>query len=179
MAAPTELEHIIMGVVFLKQPCTPYAVRAVFRGSLSARWTSSAGSIYPAMERLHRQGLLTTRARRGDGRNARLYRLSAKGNRALQTWLAPPLPDASELIPNDPLRVRLRFLGALPKPKARATIREARSKLKALRDETKRQAQLSHRSGNLFQALTHRAAELTIDAQLQWLAEASAALKKS
>lgn len=172
-SGPTELEHTILGVVFLEQPCTAYAVRTVFKRSLAARWTASAGAIYPAMRRLRRGGHLATRARAGDGRKTELFRLTTRGQAALRRWLSPPLPSGGALLAVDPLRARLRFLAALPSTRAREVIDEGRAKLAGLLQAVRKEKREAQRDDDPFKAMTHRAAELTIQAQLQWLSEAA------
>lgn len=44
----------------------------------------SAGTLYPLLHSLERQGYLTGKTARSEGRIRRLYRASAKGRRALQ-----------------------------------------------------------------------------------------------
>ena len=63
-------------------------VRVASGGSME--WAE--GMLYPVLHRLEREGLLLARWRQGDtGRRRKVYRLSAKGRRALETeraaWL--------------------------------------------------------------------------------------------
>jgi DNA-binding PadR family transcriptional regulator len=44
----------------------------------------SAGTLYPLLHGMERQGYLTAKTARSDGRIRRVYRASAKGRRALQ-----------------------------------------------------------------------------------------------
>lgn len=170
---PTELEHAILGVVSLKQPCTAYAIRTAFQTSRSAHWSSSAGAIYPAIRRMVRGDLLDEQPVEGDRRNTSLYRLSKDGGAALRAWLSSPLPPANELVPADPLRTRLRFLAALPRKPALQALREAREKLKLMLGEVRREKEAARAAGDEYLALTHRAAELAIRAQIQSLTEAA------
>lgn len=173
---PTELEHAILGVVFLDQPCTAYAVRTAFEASLSARWTASAGSIYPAIRRLVSGGLLRETPRRGDRRNASLLELTGAGAAALRAWLSAPLPPADELVPADPLRTRLRFLAALSSREALAALADAREKLEGLLATVRGARRSAQADGEELLALTHRAAERAIRAQLDSLADAARVL---
>lgn len=165
----TDLEQIILGVVGEYGPCTAYRVRRVFAESPSGHWSGSAGAIYPAISRLERRGLLRSQKKAGDGRSARLYRLSPGGGRALRNWLSPPLPDGGQLMPIDPLRVRIRFIKRLPPEKRRAVIVEARHKLRDLL-RTIVQSHQDERDDPV-RRLMHSGAILGVKAQLAWLDE--------
>jgi len=166
----TDLENVVLGVVFLEQPCTAYAVRKVFARSLSAHWSASAGSIYPAIQRLAGQKLLKATPRPGDSRGARTYRLTPHGQRQLSAWLKPPLPEGAALMCVDPLRIRYRFLEALAPDEACASIAEARRNLNGQADRI-RDALGSGPNAEGLVALIHRGALLGIEAQLAWLDE--------
>jgi DNA-binding PadR family transcriptional regulator len=108
----TELECTILGVVWRRQPCSAYLVGKEFEVSQSSQWSASAGSIYPALQRLERAGFVTAH-KEPWGRNGRSeFRLSPAGLATLTRWisdldstLATPTPD--------PIRTRLFFLDAL------------------------------------------------------------------
>ena len=113
--APSELEGTVLGVVWMLESCTAYAVRGVFRDSPTANWSASAGAIYPLMRRLEERGLLVSESRQQGQRPSRLYRVTRAGLSALRGWIGPPITPATVALPPDPLRARLRFLGALPR----------------------------------------------------------------
>jgi len=166
----TDLEYAALGVIWLEQPCTAYTVRMVFSSSLSSHWSGSTGSIYPLIGRLVRQRLISERRKKGDGRGAKLYRLTPRGRAQLVKWVGPPMPDGSELIAFDPLRARFRFLRVLRRSQAQRAIRDAHGRLGALLvriREEKRSAQKL----DATMALAHRGAELAVQAQRRWLEE--------
>ena len=167
----SELEHVVLGVVGMEQPCTAYTVRQVFRKSPSSHWSGSAGAIYPLVRRLEKQRLLRSTARRGDRRSARLYRLTNQGQTELRAWLRPPLPDASALMDLDPLRVRIRFLGALREKERRAVLTEAQVKLRAHLERLQDEVRQDRAGGDLYRYLVSRGAIRSVRAQLSWLAE--------
>lgn len=88
----SELEHAVLGVALVVQPCTAYAARVVFQRSPPVHWSGSAGAIYPLIWRLERGRLLRSAARRGDKRGTRLYRFTDSGVGKLRAWLRPSLP---------------------------------------------------------------------------------------
>lgn len=116
---PTELEAVVLGLLLRSGPATAYAVRRVFLESPSARWSGSAGAVYPLLRRLHARGLIRGRAA-GPGRRAGVrYEILAPGRRALAAWLRAPLEPWVVGIPEDPLRTRFGFLQVLS-PRERA-----------------------------------------------------------
>ncbi len=52
----SELEAVVLGLVWSDGPCTAYAVRRTVQASLSAQWSGSAGAVYPAVARLEQRG---------------------------------------------------------------------------------------------------------------------------
>lgn len=170
-----DLEYVVLGVVWRDQPCTAYAVRMVFRSSLSAHWSGSAGAIYPLIRRLEGRRLLTSTQRSGDGRGTRLYRISPQGRRRLADWLKPPLPDAAELMPLDPLRVRFAFIETLPPQQQKAAAADAQRRIRNQLTSIRQHARQARAESDRRYWL-HRGAELGAQAQLRWLDEFAAAL---
>ena len=74
--ALTELEGTVLGLVWARQPCTPYRVRREFTDSPSPYWSGSAGAIYPLMARLESAGLLRSAPHATGERGSRRYRLT-------------------------------------------------------------------------------------------------------
>lgn len=112
MTRPSELEHVVLALVWRAGPSTPYAIRRHFLASPTPGWSGSAGAIYPLVRRLEERGLLRSARLAADGRGTRRYALTPGGLRALEQWLEPPRGPALAL-GTDPLRTRLFFLGAL------------------------------------------------------------------
>ena len=118
--ALTELEGTVLGVVWARQPCTPYQVRREFLESPSPYWSGSAGAIYPLMARLEAAGLVASVAHATGARQSRLYRVTPTGRRRLRRWVAPRDIIPLVGVPPDPLRTRLAFMGVLPAAERRA-----------------------------------------------------------
>jgi len=167
----SELEHVVLGVVRLKQPCSAYAIRMVFAKSPSRHWSGSAGAIYPLVRRLEGRRFLKSTQRKGDRRKTRLYRLTLKGRNRLGAWLRPPLPDAAELMVLDPVRVRLRFLETVEVRERYAIIAEAETKLREQLRRIGFEAEDARKRGDRFLYLSHRGAMRGLQAQLDWLHE--------
>src|SRR5579859_2754883 len=121
----TELEGCVLGVVWLRGPCTAYLVRREFLQSQSSHWSGSGGAIYPLLRRLEKQKLLRSRSRTwGTGRKE-LYEITRRGVQALQAWLGPPLEPWTARPTFDPIRTRMSFFGALSPAKRRRFLAEA------------------------------------------------------
>lgn len=173
----SELEHVVLGVVWVEQPCTAYAVRMVFQGSPSSYWSGSAGAIYPLMRRLHARRLLRAAVRHGDRRGTRLYSLTDRGLDTLKAWLRPPLPPGADLMDMDPLRARIRFLGALKSNECRAVLKEAQTNLRDHLARLESDNREDRSSGDTYRYLVSRGAILSVRAQLSWLAEVEKTLR--
>ena len=89
----TSLGYALMGLIN-GEPKTGYALRKVFETTPMGTYSSSPGSIYPALAALERLGLVETRG--GDTRGKGLYHLTPAGDAALQAWLVAPV-DSKDL----------------------------------------------------------------------------------
>jgi len=173
----SELEACVLGLVWSEGPCTPYRVQQMVGSSPSPHWSGSAGAIYPIFERLEKRGWVSSEARSRGRRPSRAYRVTPRGRGALRKWVGPPLPEWTADIPIDPLRTRLRFLGALPAEKRRALLREAKEqvegKLKAIRADCRRLKKLS----DPFPHAMARGAIHMMRARIRWLDEIERSLE--
>lgn len=134
MSAHGELEHVILGIVAKFGPLTPYAVRRHFADSPTPAFSSSAGTIYPAVARLVRARFLAAKKdTRGAQERAQLT-ITAAGRRAHLAWLFDAHADFLRP-PADPLRTRIYFLGLLPARQRRAFLARALRVLAAQIDE--------------------------------------------
>ncbi|MFG0275807.1 MAG: PadR family transcriptional regulator [Phycisphaerales bacterium] len=170
MAELSELEHCVLGVVSLRQPCTPYALRKVFLDSPSAHWSGSAGAIYPLVRRLERAGLLRSAPDESSGRAARVYRVTPAGRRRLRAWLAPPL-DARARFEFDPLRLRVRFLGALLPAQQEAFFKDAADALDAAHAEAQATLDASPLAEDPWRHAASLGALRAIESRRAWLEE--------
>jgi PadR family transcriptional regulator PadR len=60
-----------------------YAVAQAIKGRSDGVFDLPEGSIYPALHRLERSGLLASKWSKGEGRKRRVYRLTARGREAV------------------------------------------------------------------------------------------------
>jgi DNA-binding PadR family transcriptional regulator len=118
----TELDHCVLAVIWRGGPTSAYGVRAHFAGSRTVSWSSSTGTIYPAIRRLRQAGLLKAAAPTGP-RKSELLSLTPKGRAAIDAWLTMVTPELGSSIA-DPIRTRVHFLTALD-GRARKRVLEA------------------------------------------------------
>jgi PadR family transcriptional regulator len=66
-------------------PCHGYAVMEGLRTGSGGQFDLPTGTVYPALRRLERAGLVRTQWSQNGGRRRRMYELTASGRRALDT----------------------------------------------------------------------------------------------
>lgn len=174
--APTELEGCVLGVVRVKGPCTPYAIRRVFVDSPSPWWSGSAGAIYPLVRRLEAAGLIRSERLATGRRKGKLCRLTRPGAAALRAWLGPPMPDWVVGVPMDPLRTRLEFIRALPPARRRAFLEEAEAGVRLHLAKVRGDLRAQKAAGDRLAWLASRGANRMMRARLAWIREARAVL---
>ena len=112
----TPLSYALLGLMQM-EPRSGYALRKVFETTPLGNYSSSPGSIYPALKSLEAAGLVETRGPR-DARGKGLYHLTSTGRDALEAWLAAPVEDLGEamlrfaFLPEDDAPRLLAFLDA-------------------------------------------------------------------
>jgi PadR family transcriptional regulator AphA len=87
----TSVEHVLLGMIST-QPSSGYDLKRRFATTPIGVYQPSSGTLYPALDRLERRGLLSSeplRAIRGPAR--RVYRLTADGHTAHIAWVREPV----------------------------------------------------------------------------------------
>lgn len=80
------LKHILLGM--LAEPHSGYDLKKQFDQSLRNFWRAELSQIYPLLQRMQNDGLLSSRDAESDiGPTRRVYRRTAKGRRELHDWL--------------------------------------------------------------------------------------------
>jgi DNA-binding PadR family transcriptional regulator len=167
----TELEGSVLGMIGVKGPCTPYALRREFMESPSQYWSASSGAVYPLMIRLRRRGLIRVSATTGDGREGRVYGLTPAGRRALQDWLATVDAPATISVPPDPLRNRIAFFQLLDDGRQRSCLASAVEALQDYLDSVRAHTVKLEAHGDRNEFLVSVGAERMVRARLDWLVE--------
>jgi DNA-binding PadR family transcriptional regulator len=85
----TELEYVILGLVSMND-FSGYDIKKIFDKSYIIRWSASPGSIYPALKRLEKRGLLKSK-RILDGKIPKeVYSITEEGKIKIKEWLKEP-----------------------------------------------------------------------------------------
>ena len=112
-----ELDRVVLAVIARSHGMTAYQVRREFGGSPAPQWSSSAGSIYPAVKRLISCGLVQA-GEAADGRGKQLLTVTPEGRREAEDWVLSIDDEVGGPVA-DPLHTRAQFLSLLT-PAARA-----------------------------------------------------------
>ncbi len=85
------LKHALLG--FLNyQSMTGYTLKQCFDQSVQHFWNASLSQIYPTLNQMKEEGLLTMEIKYQDASpNAKIYQITAAGRSELQRWLAEPI----------------------------------------------------------------------------------------
>ena len=86
------LPHALLGLL-TETPATGYELARRLETELDPIWRAEISQIYPALERLRREGLARRKVL-GPARGPRrhLYRITAAGRRELKAWVLSPSP---------------------------------------------------------------------------------------
>ena len=132
------LKHALLG--FLNyQSMTGYQLKKHFDESISNFWNASLSQIYPTLNQMCEQGLLTVEVIQQDSTpNSKVYQITNSGKEELIKWLAEPI----ELEPmRSALLVKLFFGSNISKEQVisqlEQTMHSAKKKLKLYQDHKK------------------------------------------
>jgi PadR family transcriptional regulator AphA len=106
----SETSYIVLGLLELVQPATPYDLKRLAHNSTMTFWAVPHTQLYSECSRLAKEGLLSEE-REQTGRRRRIYSLTESGRQALETWRSEPIGAVAE--PRD-LGVLKLFFGAEP-----------------------------------------------------------------
>ena len=107
---PTPLGYAILGVL-IEEPRSGYAVRMVFEQTAMGQYSSSPGSIYPALKRLSSNGLVVQSSRTAKaGRSSTVFRVTSKGKTTFEHWLQTPIRRADVTHGMKTLLLRFSFM---------------------------------------------------------------------
>ncbi len=122
------LKHILLGM--LAEPHSGYDLKKEFNQSLRNFWNAELSQIYPQLQKLEKEGLLSSRlVASSSGPPRRVYRRTARGRRELMSWLAAGPQVGEERIA---YLAQVFFLGELSEPhEAIAFMQELRDHMAA------------------------------------------------
>jgi DNA-binding PadR family transcriptional regulator len=112
-ASASLLGHALLALVY-QQPMSGYDLRKMFAESHLQHFSSSPGSIYPALKRLEKDGLIEGVTEQLDTlRPRRVYHLTKEGTQALRRWLERPVTRKDVINNTRELTLRFAFMGQL------------------------------------------------------------------
>ncbi len=86
------LSHAILGFLEFR-PMTGYDLKKYFDQSIAHFWSATKSHIYQALEKLEKDGLVTSQIIPQEGKpNRREYQITETGRSELRRWLTSPLP---------------------------------------------------------------------------------------
>lgn len=173
--ARSELESFILGLIWKHGPISVYGIRLLLRASPSTHWSGSAGSIYPLIKRLDRDGLLVAEPHTQGRRKSLRFSVSPAGIEEIRRWIGPPLPKEAVSVVFDPLRSRMRFLGLLDRQERLEWIDHAIRRLEEVRD---RVDQWDAANEDAFSRLVTAHGRKDVVMRTQWLMEAKKTLSE-
>ena len=158
-----------------------YRIKSMFERRVGMLWSLNFGQIYQILKDLRRRGLVEARFDRGTGHVGRwVYTITAKGRRALATWLArsphPPQPGRNEIL------IRLLVVATSDTAARLAQVerqeevyRQHVVSLKQLRS----QAAAANDTNDILDVLATDSAIFEAEAHLRWLGHCSKLLKRA
>jgi len=175
----TELESCVLGVVWLRGPCTAYVVRQEFLSSESSHWSGSAGAIYPLLRRLEKERLIRARLHAWGKGKRKEFEITDRGLDALRVWIGPPLPQWTAAPTFDPVRTRMSFLGALPQAKRTKFVVEAQRNVDTEIETIQRKLERHDREAEPFEYHVILGTLHELEARAEWLDQVARELRKS
>ncbi len=157
----SNLEMTVLGLAWLRGPCTTYAIMKELSLSASAFYKSRAGTAYSISKRLVKFGLLSAEGDR--------IRITEDGVTALREWLTPPISLLDVSHSADLIRLRFFFLGALELDARLAFIDNAIEGLKVYLQNCESLVTENQQIGDYFGALATLSSVLETRARIEWL----------
>jgi DNA-binding PadR family transcriptional regulator len=163
----TELDFCVLGVVFRDGPLTAYRVRTRFASSVTAAWSTSTGSIYPAIRRLVARRLIRASAHR-DARRTKELSITPKGEAVFRDWLRRVTDGLAGNVA-DPVRTRVQFLGALGPREAMRFLAEVEADCRSALESMEAKVSEEPREATLHRGWALRGALHELRARLEWI----------
>src|ERR1035437_1237640 len=88
--------YLVLGLIEREGPSTPYELKRHVAATIGHFWSFPHALLYKEPARLLKLGMLTEKREAG-GRRRRLFTITGRGRAAIQTWLATPSQEPTEL----------------------------------------------------------------------------------
>lgn len=106
----TTLSYALLGLIRI-EPRSGYALRRVFETTPMGNYSSSPGSIYPALKVLSREGLIESRP---SSASKSVFALTEAGMQTFEAWLRVPVSEADMAHDRSALLMRFAMLQTHP-----------------------------------------------------------------
>jgi PadR family transcriptional regulator, regulatory protein AphA len=126
----TPTSYIVLGLIGQAGEATPYSLKQMAAATIGNFFSIPHSQLYAEPERLAKAGYLSVKREQG-GRRRKHYSLTARGRKALTTWIDSPTDEMYEL--RDPGLLKLAF-GSDPKALARAQLPQHEERLRRFQE---------------------------------------------
>lgn len=156
------IEMTVLGMTWLRGPCTIYAVMMELSSSASTYHKSRAGTAYSVANRLLKLKLI-------ESVDEGQVRVSEAGEAALRDWVGPDVPMMDVAHSADLLRLRFFFLETLPQADRVAFVDKSIASLEAFQARCEALIPKNEEIGDYYGALATVSSVLEARARIQWL----------
>ncbi len=178
MANEKKMDQVILGLLS-HDSLTGYEIKKRLDTTLKYFWSGSFGSIYPTLNQLEKDGLVTKEEVVQNGRDKIIYTITLEGKNQLKEWLAIP-------VKKDELRyetlLKLFFCSEGGTENAYMHIQNFEDKIRAelpyLTDSIQQLSKLQDEDAHKYYMLTAMFGEKVYGAYLEWCKEAKMILQK-
>lgn len=160
-----------------QSPCYGYQLRGEFDARTGGTWPLNAGQVYSTLERLERDGLITSDGADGEGRVR--YSITQAGSAEVAAWLSAPVQRQAA---RDELAMKLAVAATLPGVSIADVIQVQRSASIATLQELTRTKAASGPPGSaadLAWSLVVESMIFAAEAEVRWLDHSEAAIAKA
>lgn len=162
------IELTVLGIAWLRGPCTIYVVMKILSQAGSTYHKSRAGTTYSVAHRLLEFGLLEKIEETGDN-GEQLVRVSEEGIVILKDWYRPPIPMFEVAFSSDLIRLRFYFMGVLDREERLAFVDDARVGLHTFLERCHELMLKNEEVGDYYGILATLAAIKETEARIEWL----------
>jgi len=108
----SQFELMLLALIS-QQPRSGYEIRKVLVTTPMAHYSDSPGSVYPALKRMEKRGVVRSEEESVGQRKRQRYACTSKGNSALKQWLTKSVTRADVMYNLDELLLRFAFMQPL------------------------------------------------------------------
>ncbi len=119
---PTRLDFVILGLIS-NESRTGYAIRKEFETTALGNFSSSPGTIYPALKRLQKLNFAEKRESTEDGKDK--FHITSDGKLALNEWLIVPITLEDVMKDCDGIILRFAFMDSISDNTTKITFLES------------------------------------------------------